>query len=83
MSDSQERVGCKCWYREWITPSGCAPQCGPWKGGSLLFWSTNHVEYEEGPGPFPVGVIEDDTTHDVTSIPVDRITFAAIPGSQD
>ena len=76
MSESMERVGCKCWYREYIVPAGM----GPWQGASLLFWSTDHQEYESGPGPFPVGVIEDDNTHDVKSIYVGNITFAAVPG---
>ena len=46
-----------------------------WKRGRLVAWSTDHEEYDCGPGHFPVGVVVDDETGRVHSVPVDRITF--------
>lgn len=63
------RIGEHCWYRT----------SGDWKGGILLSWSTDHIEYESGPGHFLVGVVEDTKTGDgVHSIPIANINFNSI-----
>ena len=79
MSESQPRIGSACWYRK--EADKYPREMGPWQGGKLLFWSTDHQEYESGPGPFPVGVVEDDETHAVESIYAGNITFASVPDS--
>ena len=45
---------------------------GDWQPGMLHMWGTDYEEFETGPGPFPIGVIED-RTGTVHSISVDRI----------
>jgi hypothetical protein len=42
----------------------------------VLHWSTDHEEYENGPGPIPVGVVEDDETRKCHSVYVGMINFA-------
>ncbi len=61
------RLGNHCWYKT-----------TEWKGGVLLFWSTDHVEYESGPGHFPVAIIEDTKTGGVHSIPIANINFSSV-----
>ena len=60
------RIGNHCWYydKEWL-------------GGVLLAWSTDHVEYDSGPGHFPTAIIEDTKTSQVKSIPVANINFSS------
>lgn len=33
---------------------------GEWKKGVFRSWSTDHEEYESGPGPFPAAIVEDE-----------------------
>ena len=33
---------------------------GEWKPGRFHGWSTDYEEFEAGPGPFPVGIVEDE-----------------------
>lgn len=68
-----DRIGSECWYRdrrgqsaEWT-----------WKRGRILNWSTDHEEYETGPGPFPAAVVEDLASGDVSSVYVGLISFSA------
>jgi len=63
------RIGCSCYYE----------QNNTWRKGTLLSWSTDHEEYESGPGLFPVGVIEDSVTHTCHSIYVNAISFGSEP----
>lgn len=60
-----------CWYMP--------PKSQKYRMGVLHAWSTDHEEYETGPGPVAVGVVEDEKTLAVTAVRVDRITFAANP----
>ena len=69
------RIGSSCWYQnrrysggQWVTD--------PWKAGTLLSWSTDHEEYQDGPGPFPVGVVEDTESNQVLSIHATSIMFS-------
>jgi hypothetical protein len=48
-----------------------------WRRGILWAWSTDHQEYDSGPGPIPVAVIEDLETHAVHSVYVGHVSFAA------
>ena len=34
---------------------------GDWEPGKWHAWSTDHEEFESGPGLFPIGVVEDST----------------------
>ena len=68
MSQSQELVGCKCWFCDWDKALGV----WGWRRGSLVFWSTDNADGL----PFPVGVVYDDETERTESVHVDRISFA-------
>ena len=70
-SDDSNRIGHKCWYREYKNRS-----VTPWRRGILRAWSTEHEEFESGPGPYPVAVIEDVETAGMRSTHVARVTFA-------
>ena len=72
------RVGDACWYRTFVNVKG-KWSWTKWRGGRLRAWSTDHQEFESGPGPFPVAVIEDDETLLCASIPVAGISFATNP----
>jgi hypothetical protein len=66
------RCGDECWY--W-TAVERVPMI--WRRGILWAWSTDHQEYDSGPGPIPVAVIEDLETHAVHSVYVGHVSFAA------
>lgn len=66
---SDNRIGSACWYKSRKF----------WRLGHLRMWSTNHVECENGPAPFPVAVVEDDKTMICDAIPVFDVCFAATP----
>lgn len=76
MSEDKNRIGAACWYRVNREAFNNEPA---WRGGRLRAWSTDHEEYENGPGLYPVGVVEDDKTLLCHSVRVARICFAAIP----
>ena len=65
------RIGKKCWFRQNAK--------NIWRGGTLHAWSTDFVEFDEGPGLFPVAVIEDDETMMCVSVYVKYVCFAAVP----
>jgi hypothetical protein len=65
------RIGSKCWYR-----TRHAIRVTPWKRGTLRMWGTDHEEFENGPGQYPIGVVEDDETKGCCSVHVERISFA-------
>ena len=72
------RIGATCWYRD-----GSGPRATwSWACARLRAWSTDHQEYDSGPGPFPVGVVEDDKTGCCHSVHVMDICFASIPPSK-
>ncbi len=53
-----------CWFRvgkEWFPATWHA-------------WAQDHTDYDVGPGPFPVGIIEDESGH-MHSVPLENITF--------
>ena len=75
MSDNN-RIGAACWYKP---DARAGVMGGKWLGGKLRAWSTDHEETEEGPGLFPVAVIEDDQTGCCHSIYVTRVCFATVP----
>ena len=66
------RIGSQCWYLD----ADYRDRCGRWRRGRLQMWSTDHEEYENGPGPVPVGVVEDAETGRVMSVYVNRIAFS-------
>ena len=70
------RIGSSCWYRSF---NPATKTLSNWKTGKLRAWSTDHEEYESGPGLIPVGVVEDDRTGLCHSVFVERICFAAAP----
>jgi hypothetical protein len=56
-------------------PRACWFQIGiDWFPATWHAWSTDHTEYDVGPGHFPVGIIEDESGH-MHSVPVGDITF--------
>lgn len=65
------RIGASCWYEDNMT--------GVWRAGWLRCWSTDHNAPENNTEPFPVGVIEDESTGRCHSIYVEGICFAAVP----
>jgi len=67
----KNRIGSMCWYRERLKG-----EFTPWVRGYLRAWATDHIEYESGPGPVAVGVVEDRQTMGMKAIPVEWITFA-------
>lgn len=67
---SDNRIGAACWYKS---------NDNDWLPGTLRAWSTDHEEYDMGPGQVPVGVVEDDETGRCHSIYVERISFASAP----
>lgn len=73
---SGDRVGDWCWVE---VKSQQVPGCTDWAAGRLLAWSTDHEEYESGPGHFPVGVVEMVSDGSVQSVPVVRIAFGELP----
>jgi len=75
------RIDGACWYRR--SPGLRVPrQEWKWTGGMLRAWSTDYQEFENGPGMYPVGVVEDDNTGCCFSVHVEDICFAAIPPSK-
>lgn len=70
------RLGAACWYRVFDSNTRTLSK---WTGGRLRAWSTDHVEFESGPGHFPVGVVEDDKTLRIVVVNASDITFASIP----
>ncbi len=73
MSDNN-RIGEACWYKPVYATDA-------WRGGRLRAWATDYEEFDSGPGPFPVGVIEDDEHQTCHSIGVERICFGTQPPS--
>ena len=69
-SSDSNRIGHKCWYREYRYPN-----LTPWRRGILRAWSTDHEEFESGPGPYPAAVIEDVETAGMRCTHVARVTF--------
>lgn len=59
------RIGDSCWFFHGKE----------WKRGILRFWSMDHVNYEQGVGHFPVGVIEDSRVFNIVSVNVNLISF--------
>lgn len=75
MADNN-RIGEACWYK---TYDYTTRKYSEWKGGRLRAWSTNHVEFESGPGLFPCAVVEDDKTRQCLSVEVEQVCFASAP----
>lgn len=63
------RIGQGCWFKP--------PKAKEYERGTLRAWSTDHEEYESGPGLSPVGVIEA-TNGQMHSIHVNRISFSPL-----
>jgi hypothetical protein len=66
---SNNRIGDACWYLF----NGNA------RNGIFRAWGQDTEEYNGGPGTIPVGVVEDDATKCLASVPVNNICFAAVP----
>lgn len=72
------RIGSACWYRR--QPKYGVPKTEwKWTFGTLRAWSTDHVEGDNGFGPYPVGVVEDSESVQCFSIHVEDICFASAP----
>lgn len=69
------RIDESCWYKV------IGPEVAPntWRSGTLRAWSTDHEEYDEGPGLIPVAVIEDDKTAMCHSVYVGNVCFTDSP----
>lgn len=65
------RIGSACWYH--------LRRSTKWMHGKIRAWSTDHDEYESGPGHFPVAVVECCETGMVHSVHVGNICFSSIP----
>jgi hypothetical protein len=72
MGEMKNRINEQCWYLD----ANYKVRAGKWRRGWLRAWSTDHEEFENGPGQFPVGVVEDTETGRVLSVYVTRICFA-------
>ena len=68
-----DRVGNGCWYKIANLTNRTETK---WRRGIVLAWSTDHEEYESGPGPVPVAVVEDSENGQVRSIYVTRVNFS-------
>lgn len=68
---SSRILGTPCWFRTCIFDN-----TQQWRAGILRAWSTSHDVFESGPGHFPVGIVEDQSTSRCLSIPVDDISLA-------
>lgn len=66
------RIGSLCWYQEYDYKARCRL---PWKVGYLRAWSTDHEEFETGPGHYPAAVIEDRDTGAMKSIHVQWVSM--------
>lgn len=78
-----DRVGQVCWFQK---DEGESEIVGfglvrnyRWTGGRLLAWSTNHEEYERGPGQFPAAVVEELETGKVHVVFAGFVSFATHP----
>ena len=67
-----------CWYRLRRKING-KWEILPHEGGRLHIFTTDHIEYESGPGPYPVAVIEDDETGTVHVVPAQDVCFGMVP----
>jgi len=65
--DQDESDIIRCWYKH--TPQD------EWKTGFFLIWSQDHVEFESGPGNFPVAVVEDAVSSRVHVVHASLISF--------
>jgi len=72
------RIGSACWYKTSDVKPGCGLPAGKWRSGILRAWSTDHEEFESGPGLFPVGVVEDNERGTCHSIYVTKICFGTV-----
>lgn len=66
------RVNNFCWWKRIDLKAGTVE----WRQGILHAWSTDFEEFESGPAPYPVAVVEDTLTHAVHSVPVHLVNFS-------
>jgi len=71
--EDQDESDTICWYKH--KPSD------EWKTGFFLIWSQDHVEFESGPGNFPVAVVEDAVSSRVHVVRADLVSFT--PGDPE
>ena len=74
ISMSTNRIGELCWYCKFDHAKGGEYD---WRRGFLRSWGQDHVEFDGGIGPIPVGVIEDKISGRCHSVGVEQISFAA------
>ena len=68
-----------CWYRlRRQMPTGTWMALGSAAGRFHLF-TTDHIEYSDGPGPFPCAIVEDDATGTVYVVPAPDVCFGTVP----
>jgi hypothetical protein len=62
--ESADRPGRRCWFRmdgKWeYVDSVRTFVVGPWNRGYFHIFGAGHIEYEYGPGPYLVAVVEDE-----------------------
>ena len=68
-----------CWYRLRRKTMKGTWETLPHRGGHFYLFTTDHIEYSDGPGPFPVAVIEDDATGAVHVVPAQDVCFGTVP----
>ena len=67
-----------CWYR--LRRKGLSKwEPLPHKGGRFHLFTTDHIEYSDGPGPFPCAIVEDATTGTIHVVPAQDVCFGTSP----
>lgn len=78
MNDNTIYLPRKCWFRvdgslqyidkvrTWVA--------NPWQAGWLHMFTTGHIEYESGPGPYPAAVVES-STGKVSVVNAENVSF--------
>lgn len=64
-----------CWYRRYDD----SKLLSDWRGGTFEQYSTDYMELEGGIGNYPVAIIEDSEEQRPLSVPLEFVSFAAIP----
>ena len=68
-----------CWYRFTIGFVMGKENISEWKTGRFHAWSTDHDEYESGPGPWASAIVEDEKTGAVVVTHASYVHFGSDP----
>lgn len=77
---SKPTTGRPCWYTgnghyEYVEKTRTFFK-DPWIRGTFHCFGQDHQEFESGPGPFPIAIIEDVETHHVKVVHAANVSFA-------